>query len=176
MICTDHSSGLAFPWQPNGQNSSPSILPCDGVTIGWAVDETDVDSNQRCSIRGHHLSANDASVAVYKQRNVTLQKSYFLYSSKALKIKYCTHLSNSHNRTAQLASVSQGGFYWEWEDNEIRKLHFAFALIKKEGLSFPLQDTREQNNKAANRKTCLGGFQGTGRFPRRYQAFRIYMN
>lgn len=108
MICTDHGSGLAFPWQPNGQNFSPSILPCDGVTIGWAVDETDVDSNQRRSIRGHHLSANDTSVAAYRQRNVTLQKSSSLYSGKVLKINYCTDLSNSHNRTAQ---QSQGVFY-----------------------------------------------------------------
>lgn len=60
--------------------------------------------------------------------------------------------------------------------NEIRKLHFAFALIKKEALSFLLQDTREQNNKAAKRKTCLDGFQDAGRFPIWYQAFRIYIN
>lgn len=131
MVCTDHSHGLAFPWQPNSQNFLPSILPCDSVTIGRAVDETDVDANQRRSIRGHHLSTNDTSVPVYRQRNVTIQNSSFLYSSKVLKIKYCTRLSNSHNRTAQLPSVSQGGFYWEWEDNEIRKLHFVFTLIKK---------------------------------------------
>lgn len=121
MICTDHGSGLAFLWQPSDQNFSPSILPCDGVTIGWAVDETDVDSNQRCSIRGHHLPANDTSVAVHRQRNGTIQKS--------VKIKYCIHWS--HNRIAQLPSVSQKVFYWEWEDKEIRKLHLAFALIKK---------------------------------------------
>lgn len=77
----------------NGQNFSPSILPCDGVTIGWAVDETDVDSNQWRSIRGHHLSANDTSVAVYRQRNVTKKKkSPFLNSSKVLKKKNTVHI------------------------------------------------------------------------------------
>lgn len=57
---------LIFPWQPYGvsQIFSPSILPCDCVTIGWAVDETDVDSNERRSIRGHDLSTDDTSMAV----------------------------------------------------------------------------------------------------------------
>lgn len=112
-----------------------------------------------------------------EKNNVTVQRNFpFRFCGKALKIKYSTHLSYSHNETTQLPSVSRRVFYWEWADNEIKKLHFAFALIKKEGLSFPLQDTRDQNNKAANRKTCLGGFQDAGRFPRSHQAFRIYIN
>lgn len=76
MTFKDLCRGLAFPWQPNGQDFSPSILPCDGVTIGWAVDETDVDSNQRRSIRSHHLSANDTSVAAYRRGNVTIRRSF----------------------------------------------------------------------------------------------------
>lgn len=179
MLCMN-SGALAAPWQPSGLNVSPSILPCDGVTIGWAVDETDVDSNQRRSVRGHHLSADHTSVSVHRQKKKKMSRYKeifrFVSAAKALKIKYCTHLSNSHNGTSQLPSVSRRVFYWEWADNEIKKLHFAFALIKKEGLSFPLRDTRDQNNKAANRKACLGGFQDAGRFPRSHQAFRIYIN
>lgn len=93
-----------------------------------------------------------------EQREKCHNTKIFFSVQQVLKIRCCTNLSTSHNRTAQLPSVSQGDFYWEWEDNKISKLHFAFSLIKKEGLSFPLQDTREQNNKATNRKTCLGGF------------------
>lgn len=76
----------------NGQNFSPSILPCDGVTIGWAVDETDVDSNQWRSIRGHHLSANDTSVAVYRQRNVTKKKISFSKQQQSIEKKNTVHI------------------------------------------------------------------------------------
>lgn len=62
----------------------------------------------------------------------------FCFCGKALKIKYCTHFSNSHNGTSQLPSVSRRLFHWEWVDNEIKKLHFAFALIKKRGFIFSI--------------------------------------
>lgn len=68
------------------QLSLPSILPSYCVTIGWVVDETDVDSNQRCSIRSHNLSTNDTGVAVLKKgrpHTVTMT-TYFSYRDKKL--------------------------------------------------------------------------------------------
>lgn len=91
MLCMN-SGALAAPWQPSGLNVSPSILPCDGVTIGWAVDETDVDSNQRRSVRGHHLSADHTSVSVHRQKktkkNVTIQRNFpFRFCGKSVENK-----------------------------------------------------------------------------------------
>lgn len=50
------------------QAGLPSILPGDCVTVGRVVDETDVDSDQRCSVRSNNLSADDTSVAAQTER------------------------------------------------------------------------------------------------------------
>lgn len=42
----------------------PSILPGDCVAVRWVIDEADVDSDQRRSIRGHYLSADDTGMSV----------------------------------------------------------------------------------------------------------------
>lgn len=49
----------------------PSILSGDGVSIGRIVDEADVDSDQRCSVGGHHLSTDDTSMAAWERDRPT---------------------------------------------------------------------------------------------------------
>ena len=56
-------------------------------------------------------------------------------------------------------------FYPQWKNNEIRKLYFASALIKKEDLSFLLQNARGENNRTADCQICLAGYQDLNRFP-----------
>lgn len=76
----------------------------------------------------------DIKNALYVQTDKSLKPNFCFFqfvTQLNVEIKHCTRLSKSHNWTTNLSVASQGDFYWEWGDNEIRKLNFAFALIKK---------------------------------------------
>lgn len=49
-------------------------------------------------------------------------------------------LHNKLKNTNIFEDVSEGFFYLEWKDNEISKLYFAPALIKKRGFIFSITE------------------------------------
>lgn len=74
---------------------------------------------------------------IVTSKNRSVKKKYTM---DLVKMSYC---KNKTEKTNTSQDVSEG-FYPEWKDNEIRKLYFAFALIKKRGFIFPIRECRRE--------------------------------